>query len=98
MSAIARSLAGAGEEQDLQNIHYIASARQATTPSRPAGDASVHLIQMEGNFQRHVRHAEAPLRGTYMMILIDAETGQVTDWSISPQPFDLRGLGRAVRL
>ncbi|WP_344479906.1 hypothetical protein [Nonomuraea monospora] len=102
MTATARQLAGAHQEQNPKNLRYIASTRQATlaatTPSRPVGDASVYVIQMEGDFQRHVRHAKEPLRGTSMLILIDAETGQVTDWSISAQPFDLRELGQTVPL
>ncbi|UBU12291.1 hypothetical protein [Nonomuraea gerenzanensis] len=102
MTAVARSLAAAHQEQDPLDLRYIASTRQAvlraTTPSRPVGDAGVYVIQLEGNFRRQVRHREKTLHGTSMIIIIDAETGQVTDLSISPQPFDLRGLGRAVPL
>ncbi|TYB62639.1 hypothetical protein FXF51_24680 [Nonomuraea sp. PA05] len=102
MTAIARQLAEAHQEQDPRNLRYIVSTRQAalaaTTPSRPVGDASVYVIQMEGSFERRLRHREEPLRGRFMMILVDAETGQVTDWSISAQPFDLSELGQALPL
>jgi hypothetical protein len=102
LTAIAQHMASIHKEQNPVNIRYTASTRQAaltaTTRSRPTGDVSVYVIQMEGHFQKQLRHTKEPLLGTSMTILVDAQTGQVTDWSIAPEPDDLSQLGPATSL
>ncbi|GAA0989655.1 hypothetical protein GCM10009555_073970 [Acrocarpospora macrocephala] len=102
LAAIARRLASRHKEENPANIRYIASTRQEalaeTTASRVSGDASVYVIQMEGNFLRHTRHGLKPIVGNSITIIVDAETGQVTDWSMSPRSHDLSRLGQAAAL
>lgn len=99
--AIARRLAAGHEERNPANIRYVASTREVAiaeiTPSRVIGDASVYVIQMEGNFlrrKRYIDHVGKPPPCGSMTIVVDAETGQVTDLCMSSTSPDLSRLGQ----
>lgn len=62
-------------------------------------DQGVFVVRLHGNFvgyQAPRPAGVAPPHGNYLEIVYDAQTKQLTDWSLSGQPQDLTRLGHPV--
>jgi alkanesulfonate monooxygenase SsuD/methylene tetrahydromethanopterin reductase-like flavin-dependent oxidoreductase (luciferase family) len=64
-------------------------------------DQDVFVVRLHGNFVGYEASVPArvgPPHGHYLELVYDAETKQMTDWSISASPQDLTRLGHPVPL
>ncbi|MGR6922540.1 hypothetical protein ACU635_50515 [[Actinomadura] parvosata] len=77
-----------------------------TTRKRVAGnkgvtsDQPVITLQMKGDFtgERGAEPGGKPLKGTTLSVTLDEKTGEVTDWTLSSSPQDLKTLGSVKKL
>jgi hypothetical protein len=100
LTAIAQQAAAAGHSRRPAQIHYVKTTRQraekvlagaTVTTSQP-----VYVIALSGHFTHPgPPRANETVTGTTMTITVDAATGQITDWGISPaQTLPLAQLGQ----
>jgi hypothetical protein len=63
-------------------------------------DRPVITVQMKGAFtgERGAEPGGKPLKGTTLSVTLDKETGEVTDWTVSSSPQDLKKLGSVKKL
>jgi hypothetical protein len=106
----ARSFATANGDASPVKVSCVHSSRQAAVRltsgarlSQPQYDAdkSVLLIDMQGTFtarMAHVPPSRALPTGNDIYLIINATTGQITDWGIGTTPVQLSRLGSPLTL
>ncbi len=63
--------------------------------SAPADDRAVYVVQTEGSFVKDVGHDKDPVQGNVLEMVIDAQTGELTDWGILRDTNGFASLGPA---
>lgn len=91
LGEIGRSAAARTGERHPQGLSYVRTTRQraaAATGSRVNSDEAVFVIQLRGNFTapRHpvAGKSDRPVTGRTLTVVVDAATGQITDWGLAP--------------
>ncbi|MFC4908143.1 hypothetical protein [Actinomadura gamaensis] len=92
LGQIGRTAAANAGERIPSGLSYVRTTRQraaAATGSRVNSDESVYVVQMRGNFTapRHPVPGKSgrPVTGHALTLVIDAATGQVTDWGLTSE-------------
>ena len=89
----ARQLAAQNGEPAPQDLRYVQSTRAAATGGLTDTDPSVVVVTMSGRFVGHAAKVPPGGRlptGKFLTAVYDAGTGELTDWSITPQAPELR--------
>jgi hypothetical protein len=91
---------------DKPALQVVSTKRKAANDVALSGakvdsDEDVHVIQMRGNFTGHMtsrpKGHKAPT-GKVLTMVYNATTGELTDWSLSPDARDLAKLGSVKKL
>jgi hypothetical protein len=104
--AIGLDFAGANGEADPDGIVALAATQEeavdAAMPGDDMGDSTPSdLIVITGDFTGYaakVPEGDSPPVGSVISLVIDATTGEVTDWSLSGVEPDTTALGTTVTL
>lgn len=89
----ARRLAAQNGEPAPQAVRSVRSTRVAATGGVTDTDPSVVVVTMSGQFVGHAAKVPPGGRlptGKFLTAVFDAGTGELTDWSITPQAPELR--------
>jgi hypothetical protein len=87
-----------------RQMQYVSTTRSqiaALTGDRPGANAPVYVIQMQGHFNgafASVPRGDARPSGTTMIIVVNAQTGQVTDAGITSKVANLSAFGSTVQI
>jgi len=68
---------------------------QAEAASTAADNRSVYVVQTRGSFVKDVGHGRDPVRGNVLELVVDAQTGELTDWGIMRDSDGFAALGVA---
>ncbi|MET7421544.1 hypothetical protein [Dactylosporangium sp. NPDC005555] len=81
---------------DVGRSRYVKTTRNAALgrhhDTAVAEDRPVYLVQLNGTFSRPDKHGRT-LNGSVLELVVDAETGQLTDWGITSGGKSLDSLG-----
>ncbi|PZG53119.1 hypothetical protein C1I98_06055 [Spongiactinospora gelatinilytica] len=90
---------GKGNAEQKPAMRVVKSTRKAAQPgARLTTDQAAYVVQAIGNFTADMAprppNAKAPT-GTVLTMVVDAQTGELTDWSLTKKPArDLASLGK----
>ncbi|RBQ21632.1 hypothetical protein DP939_02670 [Spongiactinospora rosea] len=90
---------GKGNAEQKPAMRMVKSTRRAAQPgARLTSDQATYVIQATGKFTADLapRPPKAPApTGTVLTMVVDAQTGELTDWSLTKKlPRDLASLGK----
>jgi hypothetical protein len=103
LAKLARQFSALNGEPSPRDLAYIAGSRQQAatlTGASLTGDAPSYVIELHGHFtssRGHPRGATAPT-GTTMLIVVDAETGAITDWALGNTLTPLSAIAQPIAL
>lgn len=66
---------------------------QLTAASSVTDDRPVYVVQTQGSFVKEVGHGRGPVTGSILEVVVDAETGALTDWGILRDSNNMASLG-----
>jgi hypothetical protein len=68
-------------------------ASQMTAGSTLVDNRPVYVVQVHGSFVKEFGQGRNPVRGNVLEVVVDAKTGQMTDWGILGDSNDFASLG-----
>jgi hypothetical protein len=96
LQEMVKHLAAAHGNGDLGSGHYVKTTRGAALRQNGGTEVidsrPVYVVQLGGNFQKQSQH-HGIVAGNSLEVVVDAATGEVTDWGLTASAQDLGRLG-----